>query len=117
MCDLYFVELTVADWSRSVQWYRQVLRLELVLCDEHERFALLRAGTGRIALKAGSPTPGTVLLTLAVDDLTAALHRLAAFGIQPEGPCKVHSEGYRRAQLRDPDGYRLCLFEWLDAAE
>lgn len=109
--NLAFVELTVADWSASVAWYRDVLGLEVQLLDEVGAFALLRAGGGRLALKAGKPEPGSVLVTFEVDDLPAELSRLAAHGVVPESPLKASPEGYRRALLRDPDGYRLCLFD------
>ena len=38
------------------------------------------------------------------------LDRLAASNIVPESAVKVSAEGYRRAIVRDPDGYRICLF-------
>jgi predicted enzyme related to lactoylglutathione lyase len=109
--ELSFTELTVADWPAAVAWYRDVLGLTVELRDEAGRFALLRAGGGRLALKAGTPQPGTVLLAFAVDDLAAELECLAGRGVYPEGPVKASAEGYRRALLRDPDGHRLCLFD------
>lgn len=109
---LYLVELTVADWPAAVAWYQDTLGLEVALIDEVHQFALMRAGSGRVALKAGRPEPGTVLLTLEVDDLCAEIERLAALGLAPTAPLKVSPEGYRRAIVRDPDGYRICLFDW-----
>ncbi|HXG09053.1 MAG TPA: VOC family protein [Gemmataceae bacterium] len=109
---LYLVELTVADWPAAVAWYRDLLGLALLLRDEVNCFALLRAGAGRLALKAGRPDPGSVLLTFEVDDLPAELQRLAEQGVVSESPLKASPEGYRRALLRDPDGHRLCLFDW-----
>lgn len=117
MCELYFVQLTVADWPRSVDWYRQTLGLQLVRCAQQERFALLRAGRSHLALKEGAPVPGTVLLAFAVPNLPAAMDRFAQLGIQPEQPPKVSLEGYRRVLYRDPDGHQLCLFEWTGAAD
>jgi catechol 2,3-dioxygenase-like lactoylglutathione lyase family enzyme len=109
--DLDFVELMVASMPAALAWYRDVLGLEVLLVDEAGGFALLRAGRGRIALKAGTPAPGSVLLTFAVADLDAALTRLVDLGVTPEGPVKHSQEGYRRVLLRDLDGYRLCLFD------
>jgi predicted enzyme related to lactoylglutathione lyase len=109
---LYLVELTVADWPLSLGWYRDRLGLPVVLIDTPNEYALLQAGGVRLALKAGRPDPGSVRLTFDVADLDSELERLAANGILPDGPCKSSPEGYRRALLRDPDGYRLCLFEW-----
>ncbi|HZT82942.1 MAG TPA: VOC family protein [Gemmataceae bacterium] len=110
--ELYFVELTVADWPRAVAWYRDVLGLEVLLRVEADRFALLRAGGGRVALKEGQPQPGTTMLAFEVEDLAAEAGRLAALGVAVESPVTDSPEGYRRVLLRDPDGHRLCLFDW-----
>ena len=110
---LSFVELTVADWAGALAWYRHTLGLGVVLEVAADQFALLQAGTCRLALKGGRPQPGTVLLTFEVQDLDAELRRLSGRGVVPEGPPKGSPEGYRRVHLRDPDGYRLSLFEWL----
>lgn len=109
--DLHFVELTVADWPAAVAWYREVLGLSAELLDEAGRFALLRAGGARLALKEGRPEPGTVLLTFEVENLPVELERLGAAGAVVESPLKASPEGYRRAVVRDLDGYRLCLFD------
>jgi catechol 2,3-dioxygenase-like lactoylglutathione lyase family enzyme len=109
---LYLVQLTVTDWPASLAWYRDRLGLAVVLVDERNGFGLLQAGPVRLALKAGTPEPGTVRLTFEVDGLDAELDRLAARGILPEQPVQASPEGYRQALLRDPDGYQLCLFEW-----
>jgi catechol 2,3-dioxygenase-like lactoylglutathione lyase family enzyme len=104
---LHFVELQVRDWAASLVWYRETLGLEVLLTDTAASFALLRAGTGRLALKAGTPSPGGVLLALEVDDLSPWQSRLALEDV------KTSPEGYRRAKLTDPDGYAISLFEWV----
>jgi predicted enzyme related to lactoylglutathione lyase len=111
--NLYLVQLHVSDWPVAVAWYRDVLGLPLMLCDELNRFALFQIGTGRLALKEGSPAPGDVLVTFEVCELDALVQCLANAGVLLEGEVKVSPEGYRRAQLRDPDGHRLSLFEWI----
>jgi predicted enzyme related to lactoylglutathione lyase len=108
---LSFVELQVSDWPAAVAWYRDVLGLTVVLQVEADRFALLQAGAGRLALKAGQPQPGTALLAFEVADLPAALQRLRDLGVPLQSPLKASPEGYRRALLLDPDGYRLCLYD------
>jgi catechol 2,3-dioxygenase-like lactoylglutathione lyase family enzyme len=110
--ELSFVELTVANWPAAVAWYRDILGLDVMLHIPADEFAILEAKGGRIALKAGTPRPGTVLLTFAVDDLLAALDRLAALDVPLEAPLKASPEGYRRVLLRDPDGYLMCLYDW-----
>jgi catechol 2,3-dioxygenase-like lactoylglutathione lyase family enzyme len=106
---LYFVELRVSDWAASVAWYRDVLGLRPILLDEAGSFALLDAGGARVALKAGLPRPGGVMLAMEVGDLDGWLARLGAL---VEGPPQTSAEGYRRARLLDPDGYEIVLFEW-----
>jgi predicted enzyme related to lactoylglutathione lyase len=113
--ELSFTELTVADWPAALAWYRDVLGLEVLLV-EADRFALLRAGGGRLALKAGRGQPGTVRLVFEVDDLAAELERLARQSVFPVEPLKTSPEGYRRALLRDPDGHQLTMFEWCPEA-
>ena len=110
--DLYLVELAVADWSASVAWYREVLGLTPDRIDNANRFALFQAGPGRLALKAGEPKPGGVRLYFQVPSLSRELERLAALGAPACGPVKESYEAYRRAFVRDPDGYFVGLFEW-----
>jgi catechol 2,3-dioxygenase-like lactoylglutathione lyase family enzyme len=110
--DLYLVELAVADWAASVAWYRDRLGLSVELLDEPNQYALLAAGGGRVALKAGTPTPGGTKLVFHVPDLDAELARV---GVAPAGPVRVSAEGYRSARLADPDGHGVELFEWAAA--
>lgn len=115
--DLFFVELVVSDFARSVAWYRDALGLAVALLDGPKSFALLRtAGGGQLALKGGSgpPSPDAVRLHVFQPELDAALDRLAGLGVVPDGPPKVSHENYRSATLRDPDGYRVCLFDWVN---
>jgi len=110
---LFLIELTVADFQASVTWYRDVLVLPLLLRKDAEHFAMFEAGSTRLALKGGTPQPGSVLLTFEVKDLAGQVEQLRARGAIIEGTIKVSPEGYRRVRLRDPDGYALSLFEWL----
>jgi catechol 2,3-dioxygenase-like lactoylglutathione lyase family enzyme len=110
---LYMVELIVADWLASVAWYRDLLGLAPVLSDAVKQFALFEIGGGRLALKAGVPQPGNGQLAFEVEGLPGLLHRLAERHVASEGPIQDSPESYRRAVIRDPDGHRLCLFEWL----
>ena len=51
-------------------------------------------------------------IAVTVDDLDAALERLAGQGIQPEKPpYRVRAGGSRICFVRDPDGYRIELIE------
>lgn len=105
---LAFVELTVSDWERSRQWVREVLRLDELLVDHAGRFALFAAGSARLALKEGTPTPGGVVLSFEVEQLAPWLAHLG----EQAGPIKQSPEGYRRLRLQSPDGHTFVLFEW-----
>ena len=102
-----FTELTVSDWPRSIAWYRDGLGFSVVLLDELNQFALL----GNLALKQGTPNPGSTLIHIQVPNLTDALAHLATLGVHPVGELKTSQEGYTRARLTDPDGHGIVLFE------
>ena len=73
-------------------------RLELTWNKDNEGPYEIGTGYGHIAV--------------AVDDLDATLHRLAADGIQPERPPYTVSDGGSRlCFVRDPDEYRIELIE------
>ncbi len=110
--NLFMIELTVANLAASLAWYRDRLGLRVQLLDEAGRFALFEAGATRLALKEGAATPGTAKIIFEVSDLDATLRSLEAKEIHADGPIKPSPEGYRRAFISDPDGYRIGLFEW-----
>jgi predicted enzyme related to lactoylglutathione lyase len=105
-------EIEVSDFDASVAWYRDRLGLRVEVDDAAGRFALLRGptGGGGLALKGGVPNPAGVRLQFAVVDLNGELGRLRAAGVLPAAPPKDSPEGYRRAVVRDPDGYAVSLF-------
>lgn len=111
--DLFAAELVVSDWPAALAWYRDRLGLSVLLTDEPNRYALLSAGSCRLALKAGAPAAGSTKLVFHVDDLDAALARLAGRGVLPVGPVRESAEGYRAVTLADPDGHRLDVFAWV----
>ena len=116
--NLFLVEIVVANWTRSVDWYRDALGMNLALIDEPNQFALLRGtGNGQLALKGGSgqPSPAAVRLHFFQPNLDEMLLRLSQKGILPDGPPRLSHEGYRSVTLSDPDGYRVYLFEWVCA--
>ena len=109
---LYFVELIVRDLDAAVDWYREVIGLREVMRDEAKAFSLLSAGGAKLALKRGAPSTSSVLLAFEVANLDAWVRDLASKGVVPEDNPKASHEGYRRARLRDADGYEVSVFEW-----
>ena len=109
---LEFVEITVSNWPLAVVWYKDMLGLEPVQLVEADQFALLRVGASQLALKAGEARQGTMHLTFEVDDLEEAVKHLAAWGVSLDSPLQSSPEGYRDVVVSDPDGYRVCLFDW-----
>ncbi len=109
---LDFVEIRVSNWPLAMAWYKDVLGLEVVQLVEEDQFALLRAGSSQIALKGGEARPGTVQLTFEVEDLEKAVKELTTLGVPLDSPLQSSPEGYRDVILSDPDGYRVCLFDW-----
>jgi catechol 2,3-dioxygenase-like lactoylglutathione lyase family enzyme len=114
---LYMIELKVADFARSLAWYRDQLGLAVELLDEPNQFALLNTGAGKLALKAGEPRPGTETLAFRVDDLDRTLSDLAAHGLRPDQPPRSDPEGYRTALFLDPDGYRVRVLAMPSGAD
>ncbi len=109
-----FLEIVVCDLARSLAWYTNTLRFEVILHDEEKQFVLLQ-GTGfRLALKTGErPAPlCAVRLHLEVEDLQAEVQRLCELGHTEEHETKASDEGYRRVKLADPDGNEVILFAW-----
>ncbi|QEL15858.1 VOC family protein [Limnoglobus roseus] len=105
-------ELAVRNLATSLAWYRDVLGLAVKLLDEANGFALLEGDGSRLALKAGE-VGGGVTLHFRVQSLDRELSRLSARGVVPDGPVVVSQEGYREAFVRDADGYRVGLFEFV----
>jgi predicted enzyme related to lactoylglutathione lyase len=116
---LSFLELQTADWVSLLNWYRDLFEFPLLLRVDKDRFALLQAGSVRLAIKGteGANVTGSgILLAFEVDDLEAWQARVQARGIALEGPIKTSPEGYRRLRLRDPDGRAITLFAWVTTA-
>lgn len=112
--ELFAVELRTDAFEAMVAWYRDVLGLRSLLRVVDDGYALLGAGTARIALvtrtPAGDPSD-RVSLSFEIADLAAARERLAAAGAEVVSRPPSH-EGFVEILTRDPDGNRLRLFSW-----
>ena len=112
--ELFCVELRTARWAELVEWYRRALELTVLMRVDDDGYALLAAGSGKLALLAReSPgaASGRMSLGFEVADVDAAHHRLAAAGADVTAP-RPHPEGFREVVVHDPDGNRLRLFSW-----
>ena len=113
----------VLDLERSIEFYEKLGMEELrraPIRDEATNVFMGLPGDGaRLELthNHGRTEPyeigtGYGHIALSVEDLDAALERLADVGIQPEKPPYTVSEGGSRlCFVRDPDGYRIELIE------
>jgi catechol 2,3-dioxygenase-like lactoylglutathione lyase family enzyme len=115
--DLFMTVLRVADWPRALAWYVDTLGLLAVLTDPEHEFALLAAGTGRLALQGGrganeADAAGAVRLVFQVPDVDIERSRLIGKGLEIDPPTENPREGYREIRLHDPGGTPITLFSW-----
>jgi len=105
--------LPVANYEISRDWYVQVLGLELEFDAAGRRTAAVRDADGLTVFLYESkapPEPAAFALWLRVQDVERMHRELCERGIAfSHGPQKVEW-GYG-AELRDPTGYRICLWD------
>jgi catechol 2,3-dioxygenase-like lactoylglutathione lyase family enzyme len=112
MMRLDHMSLPVSDWRRSRDWWRDVLgfkvefeipdRASVAMVDETDLTVFLE--TGEVIANA------TLGFTIQVDDVEAKHAELAAAGVAFVHPPMKVFWGYG-AELRDPDGYRVYLWD------
>lgn len=109
------VYLYVRDMNRSLEFYRGLLGIPLEPDSEDPYWAeaALEGGTRFAIHLAGeriSPeVPGTIRVNFEVDDLAEAVEKLRNAGVTI-GEIERESWG-AMAQLHDPDGYAIELFQ------
>jgi lactoylglutathione lyase len=113
----------VADPERSIAFYEALgleKRRELPIRDEAVNYFLGVPGkevpelelTHNFGVDSYELGTGYGHVALTVEDLDAALERLAVQGIEPErSPYQVREGGSRICFVRDPDDYRIELIE------
>ena len=125
MTELIHTCYRVTDPERSVAFYEALgfeKRRELPIRDEAVNYFLGIPGheSPELELTYNFETPeggyelgtGYGHVAVTVDDLDAALGRLAEKGIEPERPpYTVREGGSRICFVRDPDGYRVEIIE------
>jgi catechol 2,3-dioxygenase-like lactoylglutathione lyase family enzyme len=104
--------LPVRDWQKSRDWYKSRLGFEVEFeVPERKTAAMRDAADLTMFLYEGevAACPG-ISFTIQVDDVEAKHRELAVAGIPFDHPPMKVFWGYG-AELRDPDGYTLRLWD------
>ena len=116
--------LLVDDVAAAFRFYRDTLGLAVASGDESSTYASFDTGAGSVAIfeRGGQaevvelrPPGDSTLLVLEVDDVDAAVARLA--GHVAREPVDQPHWGGRVAYLRDPSGNLIELFQALPRQE
>ena len=105
------VTLRVANMKASVQFYRNVLGMELLYGGERASFSSLRANNSESAilnLELGDSVSRWGRLIFHVSDVDAFWTHLKERGLDPESP-RDASWGERYFHVLDPDCHQLSL--------
>jgi catechol 2,3-dioxygenase-like lactoylglutathione lyase family enzyme len=105
------VTLRVANMAASVQFYRDVLGLEVIYGGEEANFSSLRTKDGKnpiLNLEQGEPATEWGRLIFYVIDVDASWTYLRGRGFEPERP-RDASWGERYFHMPDPDGHELSF--------
>jgi predicted enzyme related to lactoylglutathione lyase len=114
------VMLLIADLTRSVEFYRDVVGFTLV--DSTPIMAVLTYGGARVVLQEQQQMPPVdrrvVYLQLEVPDVRARFKALRAKGVaftrEPAETGRSDRLTVWTATFRDPDGHAIALTEWRD---
>ena len=116
--------LLVDDFAEAFRFYRDTLGFVRAFGDESSSYASFDTGSGMVAIfeRGGQaevvelrPPGDSTLLVLEVDDVDAAVARLAAHVARE--PVDKPDWGGRVAYLRDPSGNLIELFQALPRQE
>ena len=112
MMRLDHMSLPVSDWRRSRDWWRDVLGFKVEFeMPERSSAAMVDETDLTVFLENGEVISNATLgFTVQVDDVEARHAELVAAGIDFVHPPMKVFWGYGAA-LRDPDGYRLYLWD------
>jgi catechol 2,3-dioxygenase-like lactoylglutathione lyase family enzyme len=105
------ITFRVMNMKASVQFYRDVLGMELLYGGERASFSSLRASDSASAilnLEQGDSMPGWGRLIFRVVDVDAFWTHLREKGFDPEIP-RDASWGERYFHMLDPDGHELSF--------
>jgi catechol 2,3-dioxygenase-like lactoylglutathione lyase family enzyme len=105
------VTFHVKNMKAAVQFYRDVLGMELLYGGEGAHFSSLRpkdAQSAILNLQEREPMSGWGRLIFHVADVDACWRHLKERGFQPEAPCDA-SWNERYFHISDPDGHELSF--------
>ncbi|MGE3408336.1 MAG: VOC family protein [Pirellulales bacterium] len=113
---LFSMELRTTRWAQMLRWYSISLGLPVLLRSEEGQYALLAAGETKLTLlgrdKVDLPS-GRWSLAFEVSNLPRVLQELIKAESRPSQP-RVDPEGYAEFTVKDPDGNRVRVFQWVD---
>lgn len=105
------VTLKVANMEASVEFYRDVLGMELVYGGPNGRFSSFRTPMGESAilnLEQSHPTHDWGRIIFHVADVDSSWSYLKEKGFEPDRP-RDASWGERYFHMKDPDGHELSF--------
>jgi glyoxylase I family protein len=124
------VEIVTNDLDRTVDFYTNVLGFKIKLTQRIDPSSLgvpinivyLQLGGSAVELIsyegatiAPAPTGeqlGYRMMALEVEDMNEAVTYLKAKGVDTSWGPRVFEDSYARAEIRDPNGYRIELRQW-----
>jgi catechol 2,3-dioxygenase-like lactoylglutathione lyase family enzyme len=105
------VTLKVASMRNAVQFYRDVLGMDIIYGGEEDCFSSLRTKQGKgpiLNLEQGPPAVSWGRMVFYVADVDAIWAYLREKGFHPESP-RDASWGERYFHMPDPDGHELSF--------
>ncbi len=106
------LSLPVHDWRKSRDWYKDALGFEVEFELPDRKTAAMRDDADLTIFLYDGEVPACpgISFTIQVNDVEATHHELVAAGISFDHPPMKVVWGYG-AELRDPDGYKLRLWD------
>jgi predicted enzyme related to lactoylglutathione lyase len=120
-----YVHLLVEDWPMALQFYRDIVGLEVEQLFEIEESVTFNLGGAKLVVYGGGvgslqpkgADKNAFVPNLECEDLAATVAELEARGVPFIATPDESPEGYRLATFVDPEGNRIQLFEWAREGE